>query len=77
MRKIVSLAVLALVPVAAWSEENHSIEQDRLDVAADTARAVWNDEISEVVVTGTRSRTDIRHLSQTVSVIDRSRIMPR
>ena len=74
MRKIVSLAVLALVPVAAWSEENHSIEQDRLDVAADTARAVWNDEISEVVVTGTRSRTDIRHLSQTVSVIDRSRI---
>lgn len=74
MRRIVSLAVLALVPVAAWSEENHSIEQDRLDVAADTARAVWNDEISEVVVTGTRSRTDIRHLSQTVSVIDRSRI---
>ena len=74
MRKIVSLAGLALVPVAAWSEENHSIEQDRLDVAADTARAVWNDEISEVVVTGTRSRTDIRHLSQTVSVIDRSRI---
>ena len=74
MRKIVSLAVLALVPVAAWSEENHSIEQDRLDVAADTARAVWNGEISEVVVTGTRSRTDIRHLSQTVSVIDRSRI---
>lgn len=74
MRRIVSLALLALVPVAAWSEENHSIEQDRLDVAADTARAVWNDEISEVVVTGTRSRTDIRHLSQTVSVIDRSRI---
>lgn len=30
--------------------------------------------ISEVVVTGTRSATDVRHLSQTVSVISRSKI---
>lgn len=31
-------------------------------------------EIGEVVVTGTRSETDVRHLSQTVSVVGRSRI---
>ena len=30
--------------------------------------------IGEVVVTGTRNETDIRHLSQTVSVVDRQTI---
>ena len=30
--------------------------------------------IDEVVVTGTRNQTDIRHLSQTVSVVNRGRI---
>lgn len=30
--------------------------------------------ISEVVVTGTRSQSDIRHLSQTVSVVNRDKI---
>lgn len=37
---------------------------------ADTLR--MNRSIDEVVVTGTRSETDIRHLSQTVSVVDRN-----
>lgn len=31
-------------------------------------------EIDEVVVTGTRNETDVRHLSQTVTVVDRSKI---
>ncbi|WP_244870482.1 TonB-dependent receptor [Phocaeicola barnesiae] len=31
-------------------------------------------EIGEVVVTGTRNETDVRHLSQTVSVVNRSKI---
>lgn len=30
--------------------------------------------INEVVVTGSRSETDVRHLSQTVSVVGRDRI---
>ena len=33
------------------------------------------DEIREIVVTGTRNETDVRHLSQTVTVIDRSAIV--
>lgn len=31
-------------------------------------------EIDEVVVTGTRNETDVRHLSQTVSIVNRSKI---
>ena len=31
-------------------------------------------DLGEVVVTGTRSETDIRHLPMTVSVVDRRRI---
>ena len=31
-------------------------------------------EIAEVVVTGTRHKSDVRHLSQTVTVVDRARI---
>ena len=38
---------------------------------ADTTRTYT---ISEVVVTGTRSETDVRHLSQTVSVVNRQKI---
>ena len=39
-------------------------EQDTLD----------SYKIGEAVVTGTRNETDVRHLSQTVSVINRSKI---
>ena len=37
----------------------------------DTARSVRTYALDEVVVTGTRNETDVRHLSQTVSVVSR------
>jgi len=40
----------------------------------DTASIDRTYSISEVVVTGTRNETDIRHLSQTVSVVDRDKL---
>ena len=40
----------------------------------DTLQLHHSYKIGEVVVTGTRNATDVRHLSQTVSVIDRSKI---
>ncbi|MEI3529372.1 MAG: TonB-dependent receptor [Alistipes sp.] len=42
--------------------------------ARDSLHAERNYEIGEVVVTGTRLATDVRHLSQTVSVVDCARI---
>ena len=41
------------------------------EVPADTSGKVLTDTLSEVVVTGTRNETDIRHLPMTVSVVDR------
>ena len=41
---------------------------------ADTLRGVKVYPIGEVVVTGTRSRTDLRHLPMTISVVDRRKI---
>lgn len=41
------------------------------EVPADTSGKVLADTLSEVVVTGTRNETDIRHLPMTVSVVDR------
>ena len=40
--------------------------------AADTVPERDNVMIGEVVVTGARNATDVRHLSQTVSVVDRA-----
>ena len=40
----------------------------------DSARIARNYSIDEVVVTGTRNETDIRHLPMTVSVINRKQI---
>lgn len=40
----------------------------------DTLNMGKTHEIDEVVVTGTRNETDVRHLSQTVMVVDRSKI---
>lgn len=40
----------------------------------DTLNMGKTHEIDEVVVTGTRNETDVRHLSQTVTVVDRSKI---
>ena len=39
--------------------------------AKDSARIARNLTIDEVVVTGTRNETDIRHLSMTISVVNR------
>ncbi len=40
----------------------------------DSVRMVEEQALGEVVVTGTRSETDVRHLSQTVSVVNRQTI---
>ena len=45
--------------------------QEQKRDAPDTGKAY---QIGEVVVTGTRNETDVRHLSQTVSVVNRSKI---
>ena len=37
----------------------------------DTTRTARSFALDEVVVTGTRHETDVRHLSQTVSVVSR------
>lgn len=42
----------------------HAIEQDTLKISS-------NQKLEEVVVTGTRTETNIRHLSQTVSILNR------
>ena len=42
--------------------------------SADTAGGTWSDTLSQVVVTGTRNKTDIRHLPLTVTVLDRPSI---
>lgn len=44
------------------------------DAAHDTTFSERNIPLDEVVVTGTRSETDVRHLSQTVSVLNRLQI---
>ncbi len=43
----------------------------------DSARVAPNRALDEVVVTGTRNETDVRHLSQTVSVVNRQTIENR
>lgn len=43
----------------------------------DTADTVKNLSLEKVVVTGSRTQTDVKHLSQTVSVINRSKIEQR
>ena len=45
-----------------------------LTAQTDTTRVTRNHALSEVVVTGTRNETDIRHLPMTVSVVDRAQI---
>lgn len=41
---------------------------------SDTLQKGWNEQLEEIVVTGTRNRTDIRHLPLTVSVVNREEI---
>ena len=60
--------LLAMFPYLGLAQKNDG-RQDSL-----TRR---NNEFREVVVTGTRGATDVRHLSQTVSVVTRSEIERR
>ena len=46
-------------------------------VRKDTTQAGHNYEIDDVVVTGTRNETDIRHLPMTISVVNRETIGQR
>lgn len=63
-RSYISIALILLVVQTGMAQEQ---TQDTLDTGK-----VY--EIGEVVVTGTRNETDVRHLSQTVSVVNRSEI---
>lgn len=64
IRKYISIGLMALAVQSGMAQEQ---KRDTLD----TGKAY---EIGEVVVTGTRNETDVRHLSQTVSVVNRSKI---
>ena len=63
-KSYLSIALMALAVQTGMAQEQ---KRDSLD----TGKAY---EIGEVVVTGTRNETDVRHLSQTVSVVNRSKI---
>ena len=67
MKRRVTTVLLALgvVPFAGQAQETGNV-QDSLSRK--------NYTLEEVVVTGTRNETDVRHLSQTVSVLNRSKI---
>lgn len=63
-KSYLSIALMALAVQTGMAQEQ---KRDSLDTGK-----VY--EIGEVVVTGTRNETDVRHLSQTVSVVNRSEI---
>ncbi len=67
---------LSVISIAASPNRDFSVAAAEEEVVSpsDTARAAWNESIDEVVVTGTRNETDIRHLPFTVSVIGRQQI---
>lgn len=64
MRTRTPYTLIALTVVAMQTGMAQELEHDTLD----------SYKIGEAVVTGTRNETDVRHLSQTVSVINRSKI---
>ncbi|WP_300098407.1 TonB-dependent receptor [uncultured Alistipes sp.] len=68
MRKklLIHTALLALLPIGAAAAGQAD--------AADSLSAEGTHAIDRVVVTGTRSATDIRHLSQSVSVVERQQL---
>lgn len=62
---VIMAIVLSQLPLGAVAH-GHGISRDTLSQLRHT--------VDEVVVTGTRCATDVRHLSQTVSVVGRQRI---
>lgn len=73
MMKVIMKMAAALSVCAAASIGNAASAQNSVS-PEDSAGNGWNDELKEVVVTGTRSRTDIRHLPLTVSILDHPKI---
>lgn len=69
MRKIFVLAATFLCAAVSVRAEARCVDEPTY-----TAGKVLTDTLSEVVVTGTRNKTDIRHLPMTVSVVDRPAI---
>lgn len=63
-KSYISIVLMVLVVQTGMTQE---LKRDTLDTGK-----VY--EIGEVVVTGTRNEMDVRHLSQTVSVVNRSKI---
>lgn len=63
-KSYLSIALMALAVQTGMAQEQ---KRDSLDTGK-----VY--KIGEVVVTGTRNETDVRHLSQTVSVVNRNKI---
>lgn len=59
--------IIALMAFAFQTGMAQELKRDTVDTGK-----VY--EIDEVVVTGTRNETDVRHLSQTVSIVNRSKI---
>ncbi|WP_455672658.1 TonB-dependent receptor domain-containing protein [Phocaeicola sp.] len=66
-KRMASILLACMLGGSAWQANAQS----------DTARIARNLTIDEVVVTGTRNETDIRHLPMTVSVVNRSQIEKR
>lgn len=58
--------LLFLTSALSWA-----VAASAQETVRDTVHQVRNFSLDEVVVTGTRNETDVRHLSQTVSVIPR------
>ena len=62
---ILTLCVSFLTGVSAGARDGNDVYE------MDSTAVGWRDTLSEVVVTGTRNETDVRHLPMTVSVVDR------
>lgn len=65
-KSLIHTAILALISISTAAHGQTG--------AADSLPAAGIHAIDRVVVTGTRSATDIRHLSQSVSVVDRQQL---
>lgn len=74
MSRLIKIPCAALYAAIFMSASLQAHAASEETAVADTSRPVWRDRLEEVVVTGTRNVTDIRHLPMTVSVVGRSTI---
>ena len=76
MKIRIVLAVIAVCPVyiAEAAGTGQDVMAEKCVQQEDTSDTGMTDTLAQVVVTGTRSRTDIRHLPLTVTVLDRPAI---